>query len=333
MGRLKLGAGVIGAMKLQTANALEYARDRKQFATPVLRFPLIREKLAKMATAIYAIESMTYRTSGLIDAKLAGEDKSAADYEQKTIAAIEEFAIEASIMKVAGSEALGAVIDEAVQIHGGYGYIEEYPVERAYRDQRVNRIFEGTNEINRMLISGMLLKRAMKGQIPLLEFAQAVTDELANDALPQPQGNDELAHEARLTEHLKRLGVYALKVAVETFGPEIEQHQEVLAAVADIVTDAYALDSMISRTRQYASGGHPDPVRVALVKLYAWDARSRALDRARRAVCASAPADAVEAHLAQVEKLVPFAPSNPSELRETVLARMESEGGYPIVQP
>ena len=120
MGRLKLGAGVIGAMKLQTANALEYARDRKQFATPVLRFPLIREKLARMATAIFAIESMTYRTSGLIDAKLAGEDKSAADYEQKTIAAIEEFAIEASIMKVAGSEALGAVIDELLRRYYSY---------------------------------------------------------------------------------------------------------------------------------------------------------------------------------------------------------------------
>ncbi|HLL53469.1 MAG TPA: acyl-CoA dehydrogenase family protein, partial [Myxococcaceae bacterium] len=275
MGRLKLGAGVIGAMKMQTANALEYSRDRKQFATPVLRFPLIREKLAKMATAIYALESMTYRTSGLIDARLAGEDKSASDYEQKTIAAIEEFAIEASIMKVAGSEALGAVIDEALQIHGGYGYIEEYPVERAYRDQRVNRIFEGTNEINRMLITGMLLKRAMKGQVPLLEFAQTVVDELASDALPRLREGERLAEEALLAEHLKRLAVYTLKVAVETYGPEIEQHQAVLASVADIVMDAFALDSMIARTRQYASGGELDPVRVALVQLYAWDAQAR----------------------------------------------------------
>jgi alkylation response protein AidB-like acyl-CoA dehydrogenase len=206
-------------------------------------------------------------------------------------------------------------------------------VERAYRDQRVNRIFEGTNEINRMLITGMLLKRAMKGQVPLLEFAQTVVDELANDALPRAREGERLAQEALLAEHLKRLAVYTLKVAVETYGPEIEQHQAVLASVADIVMDAFALDSMIARTRQYASGGELDPVRVALVQLYAWDAQARSLDRARRAVCSVVSGDAVKAHLAQVEKLAPFTACNPAELREVVLGKMEAEGGYPITQP
>lgn len=329
LGRLKLGVGALGGMKYQTETALNYARDRKQFNTAIIQFGAIREKFARMAMHIYSLESMTYRTGALIDAMLAGADKTAADYDAKTIAAIEEFAIEASIIKVAGSESLGTVIDEAVQVHGGYGYIEEFSCERAYRDQRVNRVFEGTNEINRMLIPGMLLKRTMKGQLPLFDHAQTVADELAAGSLPKASRDDALSHEEMVCERIKRMGVYALKVAAEAFGPELEQHQEVLLAVADVVMDAYALDSMISRTRQ-AGNGALDPVRVAMTRLYSVEAASRSLDRARKAICASAKGKDAADHLAKLQLLDAFAPYEPAELRETVVQAVEQAGGYPF---
>ncbi len=329
-GRLKLGAGVLGGMKLSLRNALHFAQERKQFGTPISRFPLIREKLARMATLVYAVESMTYRTAGLVDAALAGADRSAEDYDAKVIAAIEEYAIESSIMKVYGSEALGFLVDDAVQIHGGAGYIEEYPVERAYRDARINRIFEGTNEINRMLIAGMLLKRTMKGTLPLFEVAQAVDEDLVAGRLPKARVEDELAAEEQAAENLKRLAIYTLKVAAETFGAELEQRQVVLATVADVVMDAYALDSMVTRTRQAAGEGRLDEARVAMARLCAMEANARSFERARRALCATVRGEVLKGHLEKVAPLELFTPYDPSELRETVLAAVEKAGGYPF---
>ncbi len=329
VGRLKLGVGVIGAMKHQLKSALKYAQDRKQFQRPIVQFGLIREKLSRMATAIYATESMAYRTSGLIDARLLGEDPNAPDYDQKTIAAIEEYAIESSILKVYGSEALGMLVDEAVQIHGGYGYIEEFPVERAYRDQRINRIFEGTNEINRMLITGMLLKRAVKGQLPLFDAAQSVDEELSSKSLPRPRNLDALDKEALAAEYIKRLALYALKCAAETFGPDVERQQTVLAAVADVAMDAYALDSMIARTRQVAGSGELDARRVAMIRLYAMDAHARSHHRAKKALCAIAKGADRERHLEKIAPLCFFTPYDPTELSETVVQALEHSGGYP----
>lgn len=330
-GRLKLGASVIGGMKLQLQDALRFAQERKQFATPILRFPLIREKFARMASLVYALESMTYRTTGLVDARMGSADRAAPDYDAQLIAAIEEYAIEASIMKVFGSEALNALVDDAVQIHGGAGYIEEYPVERAYRDARINRIFEGTNEINRMLITGMLLKRAVKGVLPLFAVAQSVEDELKAGTLPRPRVEDALAAEERAAERLKRLALYGLKVAAETFGTELEAHQEVLAAMSDVVMDAFALDSMVTRTRQSASG-ELDPARVAMTRLFALEATSRSFERTRRALASTVSGEALEQHLARIAPLNTFMPYNPAELRETVVKAMETAGGYPLSQ-
>jgi len=329
LGRLKLGAGVLGGMKLQLGNALKFAEERKQFRTPVAKFPLIREKLARMAGAIYAIESMTYRTTGLIDALLAAQQGGDAD-EARTIAAFEEFAIEASILKVMGSESLGILIDEAVQIHGGAGFIQEYPVERAYRDARINRIFEGTNEINRMLVTGMLLKRAVKGTLPLFAQAEAVERALSEGQLPAAAGPDALAGAARDGEALKMAALYAMKVAAERFGTEIEKHQEVMGAVADVVMDAYALDSTVARTRQAASPSGLDPVRVAMVQAYAADAIARSGERARRALCASSDGAALATHLGRIAPLFAFRPFDPAALRETVVRAAEEAGGYPL---
>jgi alkylation response protein AidB-like acyl-CoA dehydrogenase len=330
VGRLKLGAAVVGGMKLTLEHSLRYAQERKQFNTPIIQFPLIREKFARMATATYAVESMAYRTSGLIDARLAGEDRSAPDYDQKTIAAIEEYAIEASILKVFGSEALGVVVDEAVQIHGGYGYIEDFPVERAYRDARINRIFEGTNEINRLLICGMLLKRASAGGLPLFDFAAAVEQELANGQLPRSREVDDLSRESLAAECLKRLAVYPLKVALESYGPEIQKRQEILAWVADVMMDAYALDSMIARTRQCAVQGTLDPVRVAMIQTFAVEAMGRSHHRALQVLSAASRGASLPAHLERIAMLAHLVPGDPIEAREVIVRQMEIEAGYPI---
>jgi alkylation response protein AidB-like acyl-CoA dehydrogenase len=325
VGRLKLGVGVVGGMKLQLSHAVAYAAERKQFGTPILKFGLIREKIARAAGLIYAIESMAYRTSGLIDSRLEGMDPAAPDCDEKTIAAIEEFAIEASILKVAGSEAYGQLVDEAVQIHGGYGYIEEYPVERAYRDARINRIFEGTNEVNRMIIVGMLLKRTMKGSLALFDFAQSVDEELNHNALPKEVPTATLARAGLAAACVKRMAAYALKVAAETFGPELEKQQLVQAAVADVVMDAFALDSMVARTRQV---GGQDPVRLAMVRQFANAASARSLEAARRALCASSKGEALATHLKKVQALYVHEAFNPLELVEEIASAVERSGGY-----
>jgi alkylation response protein AidB-like acyl-CoA dehydrogenase len=327
-GRLKLGVAVTGAMKFQTQNALKYAQDRKQFNTPIVQFELVREMMAKMIVAIYANESMSYRTCAAVDELLKDVDPESAEHDAKVIGAIEEFALESSILKVFGSEALSLVIDQALQIHGGYGYIEEFSVERAYRDQRINRIFEGTNEINRMLVTGILLKRAMKGQLPLLDLAQAVDDSLSAGQSPElKDGKSLLAQEARAVEFLKWMAVYPLKLAVEAFGTELEQHQDLLATIADVLMDAYALESMVLRTRQSATQG---TARIAATQRFAVEALGRSYTRSRLAVCAATTPETRTAALAKLAKLDLFLPHDPVALREAVVSALEAEGKYPF---
>ncbi|HVI24448.1 MAG TPA: acyl-CoA dehydrogenase family protein, partial [Myxococcales bacterium] len=244
VGRLKLAAFTLGGMKWTLRTAAGYAVQRKQFGKEIASFGLVREKLARAAAQIYASEAMTYRAAGAIDDAIAQlPDRSDP---RGVMGAIEEYAIEASIMKVSGSEWMFQIIDEALQIHGGNGFVEDYPIERAYRDCRVNRIFEGTNEINRLLIPGMIFKRAMKGEMPLLQAVQRVDEELADQArfLP-PVGR--LAAERRGAEMAKRQFLFAAKWAA-TLGPALEERQEVLAALADVAIEAYAMDSVLGRT-------------------------------------------------------------------------------------
>ncbi len=304
MGRLKLGAGVIGAMKLHLAGACTYTSDRKQFDTPIIRFGLTREKLARMLTATYAVESLAYRVSGLIDDKVA---KGTA-----LLAAIEEFSVEASILKVIGSESFGQLVDDGVQLHGGAGYIEEYPIERAYRDSRVNRIFEGTNEINRLLIGGNLLKRAMKGVLPLFD-----------KPLGAPAGED-----ANI-ENLKRLARLTLQVAVEAHGPQVEKHQAVLGCVADLVMDAFALDAMTARNRQLAKAKPLEAWRIAAVQRYSNEAHGRALNTAARAMSACVQGDALKHRLAEAASLIVWLPLDSEAIDEALAGAVENARGYP----
>lgn len=305
LGRLKLGAGVLGGMKLHLAGACNYTADRKQFDTPIIRFGLTREKLARMVTGIYAVESMAYRTSGLIDDRVKGG--------AKLLDAIEEFNVEASILKVLGSELLGSLIDDGVQLHGGAGYIEEYPIERAYRDARINRIFEGTNEINRLLITGTLLKRGMKGRIDL--FGAGVEAPTAADAY---------------VENLKRLARLTLQVAVEAHGPKLEHHQMVLACVSDLIMDAFALDAMTARNRQLTKKrGKSEAWREATVKRYSNEAHGRALNTVRRAMSACMQGEALTTRLREAESLLVWQPFDSEANDEVLASAVEQARGYP----
>ncbi len=329
IGRLKLGVGSIAGARSVIGLAVSYAKDRRAFGRPISEFGLIREKIARMVAQVYAGEAMSYRTTGLIDARVAASPArhGTPEFDRELIAAVEEYNIEASILKVWGTEALSQVADEALQIHGGYGFVEEYAIERIYRDNRVNRIFEGTNEINRMLIPGTMLKRATKGQFPLLDLARTVSEAADRGELPEA-GPGPFGREERIAELNKSLMAYATRVAVEAFGPELTEHQDVLGALADVCMEAYAVDSAVARARR---GAGQNPVAEACVKLYAHEAHERAWSRARRAVEASVadPRDATK-HLARLRRLFDDGPGPVSAWREAIVAPTLERGRYPL---
>ena len=332
IGRLKLGVGCVGGCRGAVQLAVQYGKERKAFGHPITDFGLIREKLARMVAMVYVGEAMSYRTSGLIDQRmtLSTARHGTPEFDRDLIAAVEEYNIEASILKVWGSEALWLAADEALQIHGGYGFVEEYAIERVYRDNRVNRIFEGTNEINRMLIPGTMLKRAMKGQFPLLPLAQGVGQAIARGELPRP-GPGPLARERRIAELNKYLMVYALQAAVETFGPALNERQEVLGALADIAIEAFAVDSAVARALQSVERGALDPVVEACVKLYALEAHERAYGHAKKALRATVvDSTTCRGHLATLRKLFDEEPADVTALRETIVSRTVEAGRYPL---
>src|SRR3954454_22526518 len=234
--RFKLGAmcggGAIGAI----AESAKYAATRRQFGQPIASFGAIKHKIGEMVVRTYAIESLLYRTAGLVDARIAATPHDPTDG-SAALAAFEEYAVEASIAKVAGSEALNYVLDENIQIHGGNGYVRDYPAERPFRDARVNRIFEGTNEINRLLIPGMLVRRAIKGDLPLIPAAKALQDELLSPPSPPAADEGVLADERQAIAAFKKVALMVLGVAMQTFGPKLTDEQEVLMHAADILMD------------------------------------------------------------------------------------------------
>jgi len=327
VGRLKLGATCIAGVRHVVALSAAYARERKAFGKPIADFGLIREKLARMVALAYVGEAMSYRTTALIDQRAAagGHQRGTPEYEQDLVAAVEEYNIEASILKVWGSEALFQAADEGVQIHGGYGFVEEYPIERIFRDNRVNRIFEGTNEINRLLVPGTLLKRAAKGAFPMMDMAGSVAAALKAEGPPAaPSGP--LGRERRVAEQGKYLFAYATQVAVEAFGAGIADRQEVLGALADVAIEAFAVDSAVARALQ-----KPDPVGEACVRLYAEEAHQRAYGRARAAVLAAAKDPAVaRKHLSRLRRLLDEEPGDVVAWREAIAGPTVELGRYPL---
>jgi len=284
IGRWKLGVGAVGAAKYCLELGVRYARDRKQFGKPIAEFDLIRKKLGDIATGIYVTESMAFRTAGLLDARSRAIDPADPAAQKKQIDAIEEHAIEASILKVFGSEMLHASADETLQIFGGAGYIEDYPIERVSRDARINRIFEGTNEINRLLVPGTLLKRAMQGRLPLMGFVSQVHMELADPSkIDRKVPAGPLGLERQKCDFAKRAVSYGASLGVQKYMQGITEKQELLGVLADCMIQIFAMDSAISRTLQLiaARGEQASAIPVAMTQLYVANAHEQVFDLLR----------------------------------------------------
>jgi len=318
-GRFKLAAMCSGGAKAIVADAAKYASQRKQFGHPIASFGAIKHKLAEIAIREFAVESMLYRTAGLIDGALQGSHANDA-----VLAALEEYAIEASILKVAGSEMIDYAVDENVQIHGGNGFVRDYTAERAYRDARVNRIFEGTNEINRLLIPGMLVRRAVKGALPLIPAAKRLQDEILTPSMPEPPSDDPLENERRTVRSLKKVALMVLGTAMQTYGEKLTDQQEVLTCAADIVADVYAAESVLLR-----ASGHQG-LHAAAAQVYISDAAGRVELAARTALAAMSDGDTLRTMLAALRRLLKAAPANTVALRRQIADAIVNRGGYPF---
>ena len=311
VGRYKLGAGTFGGSKLVMELAIRYAKERQQFNQPISNFGMIRRKISEMAMEIYACESMCYRLGGLMDGRIALIDKKNLGekaYDEAVVKVIEEYTVEASILKIFGSELADFSADETLQIYGGYGYTEEYPIERIARDARITRIFEGTNEINRLLITGTILKRALTGRLDLFgHYGQICADLDAKAEMNLGLSESPiLDFERRSLELAKRGVIYAMGTVGTALGQEIERHQQILAHLADSVTDLYAMGSVIGRTFQTveAHGMELSRIQVSMCRLFTSRLAERCLGRAR-AVLVNIAQDETEAQM-YVDKLRRF---------------------------
>ena len=323
-GRFKLGASTVGGTRGAIGEAARYAAQRHQFGQPIASFGAIKHKLGEMTVRAYAIESMVFRTAGLIDASLEGQETTD---DGALLAALEEYAIESSIVKVAGSEALHYILDENVQIHGGNGFVKDYPAERHYRDSRVNRIFEGTNEINRLLIPRMLVKRALKGDLPLVEAAKRLQDEIMTPAPSKPDGDGPLGQQQSAVTMFKKVGLAVLGLA--TYGAKLSEQQEVLSFTADILIDTFATESVVDRALQAADAGERSAALQAdAARALVNDAAMRIEGAARSALAAMAEGDTLRTHLAALRRLLKVTPVNVVAIRRRLADETVERAGY-----
>ena len=332
MARFSLGAAALGGSKSALQDAVVYAKKRVQFGKPISEFGLIRQKIAEMAIRCFIMDSMVYRTGGLTEQIMRRIDRQAEDVGIQMANGIEEYNIEDSINKIYCSEMLGYVVDEAVQIHGGYGYIHDYPVERGYRDARINRIWEGTNEINRMLIVGMLTKRAMKNRLPVLAAAQKVANELLS-LRPKVEADDEkLSLQKEMVEMSKKISLLVTGAAVQKYMMKLEDEQELLGLISDMVIEVFAMESGLLRAMKTLerSGDEKGQVQKAMVKVYVNDAFNRVEGYARQVLAAVAEGDTLRTQLSALKKLGRFNPVNTVALRREVADYVIKIGRYPF---
>lgn len=325
LGRLKLGPFAVGGAKEVLRVSLKYAKERKAFGKSIAEFGMIQHKLAEMAIRLFAAESSSYRVVGLIENELEDFSWSQPDAAQTMLKAVEEFAAECSFIKVFASEMLNYVVDEGVQIHGGYGYSQEYPVERAYRDSRINRIFEGTNEINRLLATGMLLKRAQKGQLGLVEAVKKLQAELLGGPSLGSAGDEE----TKLVENAKKAALFALGVAYQKYMNAIEDQQEILAGITDISMNTFAMESALLRTQKLAKQGKGENARD-MTAVFLRAAMETVESAARTVLAACSDGDALRTNLAVLKRFTKFEPVDAIATRRRIAARLLQADRYAV---
>ncbi|WP_304624983.1 acyl-CoA dehydrogenase family protein [Sporosarcina obsidiansis] len=311
IGRYKLGVGTIGGSKRALELSIQYANQRKQFNTPISSFNLTKEKYGTMASKLYATESLIYRTVGYFEERNAAMSTEEQKDGKLVAASIAEYAIECSINKVVGSEVLDYISDEAVQIHGGYGFMAEYEVERIYRDSRINRIFEGTNEINRMIVPGTFIKKAMKGELPLLQQAQGLQEELLM-MMPEEVGDEALAQEKVLVKNAKKIGILVAGLAAQRYGTKLEQEQEILVNIADIANDIFGMESALLRTEKAINknGEEKENQKLLYTQIFCQEAFARIEAAAKETLLAAVDGDNQRMMLSALRKLTRNNPYN-----------------------
>jgi alkylation response protein AidB-like acyl-CoA dehydrogenase len=324
-GRHTLGVSCMGGSKHALEHASKYSRERVAFGKPIGQFGLIQAKLGEMCIRTFALESMIYRTAGMMEAAMSA---GGADKVKVSMQVLEEYAIESSISKVAGSETLDFCVDEGLQIFGGYGFHEDYPMARAYRDSRINRIFEGTNEINRMLIIQMLMKRAMAGTLPLIPAAKKLADELLSGPSFEDAPTGDFAEEERTVAQAKKVFLLAAGAAVEKFRDKLADNQEIVAALSNIVMDVYAMESSLRRAQKSGSGASSPMTDAA--RAYTYDAMDRIEKEARTALAATSDGDTLITQLAALRRLAKHAPVDIIALRRRVAQAVMAQNRYPF---
>jgi alkylation response protein AidB-like acyl-CoA dehydrogenase len=332
IGRFKLGAGCLGGAKEAIEHSVKYANTRKQFGTEISSFPLIGKKLADMNIRTYVAESMVYRTSGLIDHILKDLDHSSPEAGKQSAKGIAEYALECSINKVFASEVLDFIADEAVQIHGGYGFTQEYKVERIYRDSRINRIFEGTNEINRMLIPGTLLKKAMKGELPLLQKVQSLQSELMSMTPGSQSFEGTLEQESHLLAQAKKLFLMVGGMAVQKLQANIEKEQEMLSNLADLMIEIYAMESVLLRTKKLIARHGEDKAKnaIQMTEVYLHEAFAKVEAIAKQCLVMVEEGDMLRTGLSMVKRLTRTSPINTISLKREIAQRVIQAEKYVV---
>jgi alkylation response protein AidB-like acyl-CoA dehydrogenase len=319
VGRYKLAAFTVGGAKVLLADTIKYAKGRIQFGKPIAEFNLIRAKIAEMITRIYVTESMVYRTAGLLDLTMEGIDPTKAEAGEMTGEALRKFALECSINKVYGSEMLDYVADECVQIYGGYGYIQEYPAEAAYRDSRINRIWEGTNEINRMIIVDSIMKAAMKGELPLLEAVKQVMGDLMSIRPSMGMGEEEalLEPEEKMVRNAKRIALLAAGAAAQKYMQKLAKEQEIIGYIADMIIEIFAMESALLRAQKKVAkeGEEKAALHVAATRIYVNDTLPKIDVWAKQILAAISEGEELRTQLMGIKKLAKYTPVNTVALR------------------
>jgi butyryl-CoA dehydrogenase len=327
VGWYKLGAAAIGGARNTLRDGIRYAKERVAFGKPITAFGLVQEKIADSAAGIYAAEAVVYRVVGAIDAALSAVDKSAPDYTQQVQKSIEEFAVECSILKFWGSEMLERVVDHMLQLHGGYGYVEEFPAERAYRDSRINKIFEGTNEINRMITTGWMVKRALQGRLALLPAIKKVMDDVMAGPGERNAFEGPLADERATLANAKKLGLFCAGAASQKFGMELSEQQEVMGMLADILAEILVLESIVLRTEKMQGRNE---LAIKMTKYYAARSYRVMVGAAERLLGAVAEGDMLRTQMTIFRRLTKHEPANTVALGRAIAGAMVDAGRYTI---